>query len=131
MNIFINVHCSHLSYNYQDYKFAHILPAFKLKYAHRLCTFTPKFAHTQCANLAYDFKNIISGNIIINVKGCSLNFFPRKFWGTANAKITFERIGASVGRGELNAGTGIFKCGQAGEQLSLSNLILTILILIF
>ena len=105
------------------------LRAFNLKYAHRLCTFTPKFAHTQCANIAYDFKNLISGNIIINVKGCSLNFFPRNEWKTASATITFDRILASVGPGELNAGTGIFKCGQAGEQLSLSNL--TVLILIW
>ena len=79
--------------------------------------------------MAFEFKNIISGNIIINVKGCSLNFFPRFKWTTANAKITFEKVLVSVGQGELNAGTGIFKCGQAGEQLSLYNLILTILIL--
>ena len=70
--------------------------------------------------MAFEFKNIITGNIIINVKGCSLNFFPRFKWTTANAKITFEKVLVSVGRGELNAGTGIFKCGQAGEQLSLS-----------
>ena len=67
--------------------------------------------------------------IIINVKGCSLNFFPRYEWTTANAKITFDKIQARVGRGEFDTGTGIFKCGQAGGQLSLSNLILTILIL--
>jgi len=35
-------------------------------------------------------------------------------WKTANARITFDRILASVGEGEFNAGTGIFKCGQAG-----------------
>ena len=69
--------------------------------------------------MAYDFKNIISGNIIINVKGCSLNFFPRFKWTTANAKITFDKILFRSGGGELDAGTGIFKCGQAGEQLSL------------
>ena len=80
--------------------------------------------------MAYEFKNLITGNILINVKGCSLNFFPREKWTTTNAKITFDRILASVGQGEFNAGTGIFKCRQAGEQLSLSNLILTILILI-
>jgi len=33
---------------------------------------------------------------------------------SASAKITFDRILASVGQGEFNAGTGIFKCGQAG-----------------
>ena len=73
--------------------------------------------------MAFDFKNLITGNIIINVKGCSLNFFPRDQWtsasASASAKITFDRILASVGQGEFNAGTGIFKCGQAGEQLSL------------
>merc|ERR1719500_1014970 len=35
-------------------------------------------------------------------------------WDTAKARITFDRILARVGRGELNAGTGIFECGQAG-----------------
>jgi len=38
----------------------------------------------------------------------------RKRWTTANAKITFEHIIVSVGQGELDAGTGIFKCGQSG-----------------
>merc|ERR1712210_334152 len=38
----------------------------------------------------------------------------RNEWKTANARITFDRILASVGEGEFNAGTGIFKCGQAG-----------------
>merc|ERR1719458_2410461 len=35
-------------------------------------------------------------------------------WTTANAKITFDKIQARVGRGEFDTGTGIFKCGQAG-----------------
>ena len=46
-----------------------------------------------------------------------MKFIPRNKWSTDHAKITFDKVEVSAGAGSMDASSGIFYCGQTGDQL--------------